>query len=192
MAKRKPTDPQEIARQRMSAESRREAKAEANRLTATGCEATLQAIRDQGGTKWEVHGQRKDVFELLRARKALSEASFTAIRGYEEDKAKASGKTTPARSESGVRASIEGAPGQSVSQAIVDAGKRVAFVESRLAPRDLRLLTALLIEGAAYQQTWRATVQSVTLETNEAAQSARVRAMADNVADIRQIRREAA
>ena len=85
-----------------------------------------------------------------------------------------------------IRASVEGAPGQNVSQAMIDAGEELAAVEGNLYPGCARLLFGLLRPDAALKDNWRAVVQSATSETNEAAQGAMVRAAAANLLWIRQ------
>lgn len=183
----------ELAEAEARAASKRAAREEADRLRATGAEATVDMARDEKGrVSYITRARRIDVFQLLLERGRISLDAFTAVRAYEADLATAAGANTPERRPDHIRASTEGAPGQNISQAQIEASKRVQFVDDRLPPRDLKLLTALLHEGSGYLQQWRATVQAVTAETNEAAQTARVRAMAENVADIRQMQRKEA
>lgn len=173
--------------------SKKAAREEADRLASTGAEASVEMSKDdKGKVVYVTRARRVDVFQHLLERRALSQEAFEAIRAYEADLATAAGANTPERRPDHIRASTEGAPGQNISQRQIEASKRVQFIDDRLSPRDLKLLTALLHEGSGYLQQWRATVQAVTGERNEAAQTARVRAMAENVADIRQMRKEAA
>lgn len=190
MARRKPTDPQEIARQRQLAESRREAKDETKRLQATGCEATMYLIRDETKTRWAVKAERKDVFRVMLDRRAISQEHFDAVREFQYDSALAQGLTTPKREE--IRGSIEGAPGQNITQAIVNAGKRAARVKAAMYPRHYKLLLALLDDFKGSTSQWRATVQSHTCETNDRAQTAIVREIARSVYEARTQRKEAA
>lgn len=175
------------------AAQRKQAQADANRLKATGADASVDLARDEKGkVAYIVRAMRKDVFEHLRERRALSEEAFTAVRAYENALRTAEGANTPERRPDHIRASTEGAPGQNISQAAIDASRYVEFVDRKLSSRDLKLLTALLDPQAGSSVHWRSTVQAVTTETNEAAQTARVRAMAENVADIRQMKRKEA
>ncbi|WP_297803651.1 hypothetical protein [uncultured Brevundimonas sp.] len=173
--------------------AKRAAEQDAKRLRATGAEADVLMARDEKGkVTYITRARRIDVFQLLLERDGISLDAFNAVRAYEQDVATAAGANTPERRPDHIRASTEGAPGQNIGQQQIEASKRVQFVDDRLPPRDLKLLTALLHEGAAYLQQWRATVQAVTGERNEAAQTARVRAMAENVADIRRMKRKEA
>lgn len=162
-----------------------EARKEAQRLEATGAEARVcEEAGADGKKRVVVRARRVDVFQILLEKRALSQDSFNAVRDYEHDVSVALGHTTPERRPDYIRASQEGAPGQSISQAQIEASARVAWVESRLPPRDLRLLDAL-IATTAIQGQWRMTVEAITLERRDEAQTAAVRLMADNLRDIR-------
>lgn len=190
MARRKPADPQEIAARRLVNESRRAAKADADRLTATGCEATLVALKTDEGTRWTVKAERKDVFKLLLDRRALNQESFDAVRDYEYDRALSQGLTTP-KVET-IKGSPEGAPGQNIGQLVIDAGKRAARVKAAMYAHDFALLEELLSPAGGSAQNWRATVRWITGETDDGAQSAIVRQLAKAVYEARTQRKEAA
>ncbi|WP_427793089.1 hypothetical protein [Brevundimonas diminuta] len=50
-----------------------------------------------------------------------------------------------------IRGSEIGAPGQNISQAQVEASRRMQWVRDRLPPRDFRLLEHLLVNGSAHK-----------------------------------------
>ena len=178
MAKRKPHNPAEDMRLRLEQAA---ARAERDRLKAQGVDATVVAEPDENKVKrWVTKGQRKDVFRVLLDRRAIDQAAFDAIRRYEEDLDTSMGHNSPERRPDHIRASVEGAPGQNVSQAMVLASHRARWVKGRLSASDMRLLETLRLNLPAH---WRNVVQMVTGETSDKAQASRVRAMAGNVHD---------
>jgi len=115
MARRKPSKPREI----ITPEERAANRMEANRLKAVGAEVTT----DLAGRI--VRARRIDVFQLLHERGALPQESFNAIRDHEADMATALGFNTPERRPDHIRASVEGAPGQNITQAMIEASRMV-------------------------------------------------------------------
>lgn len=165
------------------------ARHEARRLKATGADAEARRftedVTDEHGRKHRksfigVAGERKDVFKLLLERSAIEQAGFDAIRRYEADHCQALGLTTPERRPDHIRATVAGAPGQNVSDAMVQASRRAKWVEDRLTDRNRRMLAGLLLNSA---HQWRAIVQMHTGEQHDKAQAAVVRALADAVRD---------
>lgn len=156
------------------------ARREAHRIRSTGAEARIEEREVEGRREkvFEVHGARKDAFQLLLERKAIEQAAFDAIRRYETDVGMALGHNTPERRPDHIRASTEGAPGQGISQAMILASRRVKWIEDRLTDRQLRMLKGLSINVAAQ---WRAIVQMHTGETNDKAQAAAVRSLGDAI-----------
>lgn len=178
----------DIERQRLEKAA---ARREANRLAVTGAEVRVVEEREEqevGPAKktYVVRARRVDVFQHLLERQALAQDSFDAVRAYEHDVSVALGHTTPERRPDHIRGSETGAPGQNISQAQVEASRRMQWVRDRLPPRDFRLLEHLLINGSAHKGQWRKTVEVITGERMDHAQTAAVRLMADNVRDIRQ------
>lgn len=178
----------DIERQRLEKAA---ARREANRLAVTGAEVRVVEERQEqeaGPAKkaYVVRARRVDVFQHLLERQALAQDSFDAVRAYEHDVSVALGHTTPERRPDHIRGSETGAPGQNISQAQVEASRRMQWVRDRLPPRDFRLLEHLLINGSAHKGQWRKTVEVITGERMDHAQTAAVRLMADNVRDIRQ------
>lgn len=167
------------------------ARRESQRLTLTGAEARVveeRAEQKVGPAKktYVVRARRVDVFRHLLERQALAQDSFDAVRSYEHDVSVALGHTTPERRPDHIRGSETGAPGQNISQAQVEASRRMQWVRDRLPPRDFRLLEHLLVNGSAHKGQWRQTVELITGERRDEAQAAAVRLMADNVRDVRQ------
>lgn len=164
------------------------ARKEALRLQMTGAEATVTEIEEEGDDgqkrrKVIVRARRIDVFQLLLERRALPQESFDAVRAYETDLALSMGWETPERSGEFVSRSCEGAPGQNVTQEMIEASRRVADVRRKLSVRDVRLLDDLLKDHGALLTRWRDTVHRITGETNDDAHTAVVRAMASNLAE---------
>lgn len=178
----------DIERQRLEKAA---ARREANRLAVTGAEVRVVEEREEqevGPAKkaYVVRARRVDVFQHLLERQALAQDSFDAVRAYEHDVSVALGHTTPERRPDHIRGSETGAPGQNITQAQVEASRRMQWVRDRLPPRDFRLLEHLLINGSAHKGQWRKTVEVITGERRDEAQAAAVRLMADNVRDVRQ------
>ena len=134
---------------------------------------------------WNIIAVRRlDVFSLLHERKSLSDAQFYAIRRYEEAVAVAGGHERPEQSFDRVDRSSEGAPGQNVTKAMIDASERVRFILRRVGPTNARLLEALTDgkrENATLITRWRPTVEAETKETRPEVQSAMVRTACENV-----------
>lgn len=158
-----------------------EGRSEIRRLAATGADAHMAEVRDERGRrKVVIYGRRKDAFQVLFERGSISERAFLAIRRHEEDLALAAGHLSPERTMGHVRGSTEGAPGQNVTQAMIEASWRVRWAEERLSTRDRKLLEAL---RANHHSQWRALVQTITGETRDECHATCVRAMAENLAD---------
>lgn len=162
------------------------ARREAMRLEATGAEARIVEEKDDDGrTRVIVRARRIDVFQLLHERGALPLESFNAVRDHEADMATAMGWNTPERRPDHIRASVEGAPGQNVSQAMIEASRMVQWVEAMLTTRDASLLKALLHENDANCGRWRGTVEGITGESRDEAHAVAIRAMCANLRDVR-------
>ena len=126
------------------------------------------------------------MFQLLHERGALPQESFNAIRDHEADIATAQGFNTPERRPDHIRASVEGAPGQNVTQAMIEASRMVQWVEAMLTTRDVQLLKALLHENDANCGRWRGTVERITGESRDDAHAVAIRYMAANLRDVRE------
>jgi hypothetical protein len=162
------------------------ARREAMRLESTGAEARVCEEKDDDGkTQIVVRARRIDVFQLLLERGAIPQDHFNAVRDHESDLATAMGFNTPERRPDHIRASVEGAPGQNVTQAMIEADRRVQWVQSMLTTRDAALLKALLQENDANCGRWRGTVERITGESREEAHAVAIRCMAANLRDVR-------
>jgi len=175
--RRKPHDPAEDTRLRLEQVA---ARSERDRLRLIGVSAQVETVKDPetGMKHWVATGQRKDVFQVLLERKAIEQAAFDAIRRYETDLGIAMGQNTPERRPDHIRATTEGAPGQGISQAMIEASRRVGWIEGRLTDRQIKMLEELRLNVAAQ---WRAIVQMHTGETHDVAHGTAVRAMADAI-----------
>jgi len=173
--KRKPSAPREV----LTPEEKAMNRAETQRLKKQGAEV----LNDPAGRI--IRARRIDVFQLLLERGALPQESFNAVRDYEADVATAMGWNTPERRPDHIRGSQEGAPGQNVTQAMIEASDRVQWVRRSLTTRDAALLDALLLENDANLGRWRGTVQSITGETRDECHAAAIRCMAANLKDVR-------
>lgn len=182
--KHKPASPEEIAQR---ARERREAKAEAERLTAQGVDVRMDAQ-----TGKIARATRLDVFDLLLSRNALDRDAYDAFRGHERDLHVALGVETPERRPDHIRADAEGAPGQNISQRMIDAGEVVALTEKRLGSRDRALLNAMMQPGAVALTRWRTIVQQHTGETRDECQAAMIRYLGANLIHARAIAIKAA
>lgn len=172
--KNKPATPEQIAAMRAE---RAANEAEAARLTAQGD----VVIRREQRTRKVTSAQRLDVFALLFSRRALSQEAHDAFRDHEATVELAAGFGTPERRPDHVRASTQGAPGQNVSSAMVEASRLEHLTLERLSPSDSALLSALMTIGNASMGRWHFTVQRVTGETDDKAQASRVRALGENL-----------
>lgn len=162
------------------------ARREAMRLESTGAEARVCEEKDEDGkTRIVVRARRIDVFQLLLERGALPQESFDAVRAYETDLATAQGFNTPERRPDHIRASVEGAPGQNITQAMIEASRMVQWVEAMLTTRDAQLLKALLHENDANCGRWRGTVERITGETRDESHAVAIRCCAANLRDVR-------
>ena len=126
---------------------------------------------------------RVDVFSLLHERKALTDPQLIAVRRLEVLIGTASGHERPEQGER-VDSSSEGAPGQNVTQTMIDAHADLRAIMREVGITNGKLLNALLapVDGPAALTRWRDTVFSVTAETNDKAQAAMVRTACENLA----------
>lgn len=169
----KPSSPEDIAARKRE---RAEAQAEKVRLEAQGVTVTID-----GPTGKISRAHRSDVFHTLLERKALSLEAHDAFRAHETTVHTAAGWETPERRPDHIRASTEGAPGQNITQRMIDAGRLEAFTLAALSPADAKLLDGLMQPGAALAGRWHYTVERITGETRPECKAARIRALGDNL-----------
>lgn len=166
----------------------RDRRAEIARLKAQGAEVNADKRSGVILAAW-----RRDVFTILRTRygkpsegypkgkPALSQRAYEAFRAHELDIHISAGATGGERRPDYIRATSDGAPGQNITQEAIDGATRVKKTLQGLSPSDARLLTALMTGDRALAKNWRATVQAETGETADEGQTARIRALGDNL-----------
>lgn len=131
-----------------------------------------------------INARRLDVFALLHERKALTDPQLYAVRRLEVQIGTAHGHERPEQTMDRVDASTAGAPGQNITQAMIDAMSDLRAIMGSVGPLNARLLNALLApEGNAGLLTrWRKTVADVTREERPEVQAAMIRTACENLA----------
>lgn len=179
MAKRKkPTDPQDAARHRREREDNRQ---EVERLSVQ----EGVALNLEPRTKRLLSARRLDCFALLLKDEAYAEAR-SAVNWLEELIRDASGENTQERRPDFIRASCEGAPGQNVTQRMIEASRTLEVVEASLRPWEARLLFELLRPDEALLTRWRDVVKRVTMATTPQRQGERVIVACESLMWVRQ------
>ena len=161
MAKRtkrqQPSTPSDIAARRME---RREFEARGLVVNVDRTEEITSVIRP-------------DCFSMLLRNRVEEAGAVTWLEGLIRT---AQGENGHERRPDFIRGSAEGAPGQNVTQAMIDADMILVTVTEALAPRDARMLFELLKPDAAIMTRWSVIVERCTGEKNPQAQGAAVRA----------------
>lgn len=146
------------------------------------------AMRVQGAKIYEdeqgnmIGGRRFNCFNALLRGK---DDEARAISWLEDLIRAASGENAKEREPGYIRGSTEGAPGQNVTQRMIDASRNLKIVEVGLRPWEARLLFELLKPDEALLTRWRPVVQRITGEVNPQAQGARVRAACESLVWVR-------
>ena len=162
MAKRKkPTDPQDMA-------SIAERRAERRELESRGIAVNVDPKNEEILARW-----RPDCFTMLLKGRTAEQG---AIQWLETLIRTASGENGSDRRPDYIRGSAEGAPGQNVSQSMIDADLYLVTATEALPPNVARMLFDLLKPDEALLTRWREIVKRCTGETNPVAQGAAVRA----------------
>lgn len=166
--KKKPHDPaaQAIIHQR---------RAERRELESRGLEVNVDGRTEEVLGAW-----RPDCFRLL----LKDHREMGAVLWLEDLIRTAMGENAQDRS-AFVQRSSEGAPGQNITNAMIQAGEIVRVVQTSMAPQHARMLFELLSPDAALLTRWRQVVQATTGETNPQAQGAAVRAACASLAWVR-------
>lgn len=150
--------------------------------------AEVDALRSRGLTVTHDAGyniivtQRLDVFALLHSRKSLTETQLYAVRRLEQYQAIAFGHERPEQSFDRVDKSSEGAPGQNVTQAMIDAQRDLRAIYLTTGGKSSELLIALTQPQEGILTRWRDTVAKVTGEKDEDVHPAMIRAACENLA----------
>lgn len=148
------------------AERLRESRAEAIRIKSSGGTVNIDPR-----TGLIVGAWRKDCFTALMDRTP----EHGAARWFEELIRTASGEAGQERPLDFIRASSEGAPGQNVTDAMIEAGELVETIEESLRPWEAKLLYELMKADNALLTRWRGVTLTVTGVTDPMAQSERLR-----------------
>ena len=182
-ARSRPADPMEIARRR--AVERERARDPANwgldaSALALPVNENVEARRDAAGRA--IRARRQDVFDLMRARGALSQAAHDAVRRLQDDVALLH-RTAAGGGDYAPRVDRTHDP-QSFTDTQHRAGLRVEAVLARAGPASARLLAALVESDIVLGRPadWRAVVARETGETLADAQGAILRTACDNLA----------
>jgi hypothetical protein len=179
MAKRKkPTDPQDAARHRREREENRQ---EVERLSAQDG----VALNLEPRTKRLLSARRLDCFAVLLKDDAHAEAR-SAVNWLEELIRDASGENAQERRPDFIRASCDGAPGQNITQRMIEASRTLEVVEASLRPWEARLLFELLRPDEALLTRWREVVKRVTTATTPQRQGERVVVACESLMWVRQ------
>lgn len=179
MAKhKKPTDPQDAARHRREREENRQ---EVQRLSAQDG----VALNLEPRTKRLLSARRLDCFAVLLKDDAHAEAR-SAVNWLEELIRDASGENAQERRPDFIRASCDGAPGQNITQRMIEASRTLEVVEASLRPWEARLLFELLRPDEALLTRWREVVKRVTTATTPQRQGERVVVACESLMWVRQ------
>ena len=172
--RRRPYSPAEQAEQKRLKEERR---------------LYVESLRERGLTvtcddAWNIIVTRRlDVFDLLLERKTITAPQQAAVRRLETIVAQAFGHEKPDMGLERVSATAEGAPGQNITQAMIDAATALRDVLDLVGKRDARLIWALITNVDGILTRWRETVTRITGEKTPPARAAAVRAALENLCE---------
>jgi len=172
----KPYDPAEAARHRAEREENAEMIAAVRAQPSTAVNVDPRTGRLTGA--W-----RMNCFNTLLPAGGLERA---AVDWLDDLVRTANGENGGERRPDFIRASVEGAPGQNVSQAMIEAGIILSVVEEAMPTRAMQMLFDLLRPDADLMTRWRGVVEKRTGETNPHAQAASVRAACAFLAHIKE------
>lgn len=167
----KPTDPAEHAATMLAR------KREIDEHRARGATVT----HDEQGRI--INARRPDVFALLHERKALTDPQLIAVRRLETLIATAYGHERPEQSLDRVDRSSQGAPGQNITTAMIDASRDLRTIMREVGFTNARLLNAILDPKIKSDpREWRKTVSDTTGEARHEVQAAMIRSACENLA----------
>lgn len=127
--------------------------------------------------------RRLDVFDLLLERKTVTAPQQAAVRRLETLVAHAFGHERPDLSMERISATADGAPGQNITQAMINASRDLRDILGLIGKRDARLIWALITNSNGILTRWRDVVINITGETDPRAQAAVVRSACENMAE---------
>lgn len=168
--RRKPTDPALLAAQRLARKS----------IVEDLTEKGIDVSHDEQYRI--ISARRLDVFSLLLSRKALTDVQFYAARRLETTHALSRGHEKPEQTMDRVQTSSAGAPGQNITQAMIDASAELATIYATMGEQNAAIMQALISEQSAILTRWRDTVKRITGEPNDKAQAALIRSACENLA----------
>lgn len=182
----KPSAPREI--EAAQAANDTEATEARNQTELVASRAEARRLKAQPGVRVSVDGvgkltgaRRLDLFALLLERSTISQEQHDAVRWLEATMHVAMGWDSPERRPDHIRATTEGAPGQSVSQTMIDASREVARIRDLFDPREWSVLEALLQPQAAILTRWRDVVERQTGEKTDHGQAAALRRICERL-----------
>ena len=158
--RKKPTDPKDMA-------SIAERRAERRELESRGIQVNIDPKNEEILARF-----RPDCFTLLLKGRPDEQGAVTWLEGLIRT---AQGENGGERRPDFIRGSCEGAPGQNVSQAMIDADLHLVAATEAMAPNHARMLLELLRPDEALLTRWREVVRRCTGETNPHGQAAAVR-----------------
>lgn len=164
--KKKPYDPAAAARHR---QERAESQAEIGRLRAQ----PSTAVNVDKRTGRLTGAWRLNCFNTLLPAESPERG---AVDWLDELVRSANGENGQERRPDYIRASNDGPPGQNVTDAMIEASRKLKIVTDSLSPSHARMLLDLMKPDAGLITRWRGVVERCTGETNAQAQGAVVRA----------------
>lgn len=167
---RKPSDPRDVSVLAQRRTERRE------------MESRGITVHTDPKTEEITGAQRLDCFALLLRGRPEEQG---AVQWFETMIRTAQGENTPERRPDFIRGSVEGAPGQGVTQAMIEAGRQLIAATEAMAPNMARMLFELLRPDEALITRWRAVVTRCTGEKNPHAQAAAVRSACAHLVHVR-------
>lgn len=173
--RKKPYDPGAAARHKAE---RQENAAEVARLRAQ----PSTAVNVDKRTGRLTGAWRLNCFNTLLDQNGAERAAVDWLDGLVRT---ANGENGQERRPDFVRSTTEGAPGQNITDAMIQASFRLEMVLANMAPAHGRMLMELLKPDADLITRWRAVVERSTGETHPQAQAGAVRAACTAVAFIR-------
>ncbi|MFC0633279.1 hypothetical protein [Brevundimonas balnearis] len=169
--KRKPADPQAIAKARMEREASREMAA------VIGAQPSTAINRDKH-TGAMVSAQRVNCFVTLLK---VGGPEAEAVNWFEMLVRRSRGEADRQVNDLGIRAANDSLPG-GPSDAMLISADKLAVVRAFMPGNAYRMMLALVEPDAALLTRWRDHVALITGETSPMAQGARVRAAAEHLA----------
>ncbi|KAK0332698.1 hypothetical protein LTR94_023851 [Friedmanniomyces endolithicus] len=172
--RKKPFDPAAAAKARAEREANAQEIARLRAQPSTAVNVDKQTGRLTGA--W-----RLNCFNTLLTGERSIECR-EAVNWLEELIRTANGENGQERRPDFIRGSVEGAPGQNITDAMIDASRVLSAVEGTTHPTTWGMLLGLLKGDEALLTRWRTVVMEWTGETNPTAQAARVRAACEHLA----------